>query len=155
MQHLPADNGAGGHSTQTGPDEPASRNGRTILRVPKGPEQACMRHTSSLEEKGRRGCVNGKCAILPQSVAVVKRPSLPHGYWSDHSMRISTVREFRETTGLLRSRTPILVTRRGRVAGIFLLPARVRILLETLLDDAIEAMRATAAAGLTPAAVGP
>ena len=34
-------------------------------------------------------------------------------------MRISTVREFRDTTGLLRSRAPILVTRRGRVAGIF------------------------------------
>ena len=30
-------------------------------------------------------------------------------------MRIRTVREFREkATGLLRSRTPILVTRRGR-----------------------------------------
>lgn len=42
-----------------------------------------------------------------------------NGYWSDHGMRISTAREFRDTTGLLRSRTPILVTRRGRVAGIF------------------------------------
>jgi len=35
-------------------------------------------------------------------------------------MRISTVREFRyKAAGLLRSRTPILVTRRGRLAGIF------------------------------------
>jgi hypothetical protein len=35
-------------------------------------------------------------------------------------MKISTVREFREkTTGLLRSRTPILVTRRGRLVGIY------------------------------------
>ena len=35
-------------------------------------------------------------------------------------MRISTVREFRDqVTGLLRSKDPILVTRRGRVAGIF------------------------------------
>lgn len=35
-------------------------------------------------------------------------------------MRISSVREFRDqATGLLRSRTPILVTRRGRLAGIF------------------------------------
>jgi len=35
-------------------------------------------------------------------------------------MRISTVREFRDNaTTLLRSRTPILVTRRGRLAGIF------------------------------------
>ena len=35
-------------------------------------------------------------------------------------MKISTVREFRDkATGLLRSRTPILVTRRGRLAGIF------------------------------------
>ena len=35
-------------------------------------------------------------------------------------MRISTVREFRDkATGLLRSDTPILVTRRGRLAGIF------------------------------------
>lgn len=35
-------------------------------------------------------------------------------------MRISTVREFRdEATGLLRSKDPVLVTRRGRVAGVF------------------------------------
>ena len=34
-------------------------------------------------------------------------------------MRMSTARDFRDTTGLLRSKTPILVTRRGRVAGIF------------------------------------
>jgi hypothetical protein len=35
-------------------------------------------------------------------------------------MRISTVREFRDkATGLLRSKTPILVTRRGRLAHIF------------------------------------
>ena len=35
-------------------------------------------------------------------------------------MRVSTVREFRDNaTTLLRSRTPILVTRRGRLAGIF------------------------------------
>jgi hypothetical protein len=37
-------------------------------------------------------------------------------------MRISTVREFRDNaTGLLRSKDPILVTRRGRLAGIFFL----------------------------------
>ena len=36
-------------------------------------------------------------------------------------MRISSVREFRDrATSLLRSEDPILVTRRGRVAGIFL-----------------------------------
>lgn len=35
-------------------------------------------------------------------------------------MRITTVREFRDNaTGLLRSKTPILVTRRGRLAGVF------------------------------------
>jgi hypothetical protein len=35
-------------------------------------------------------------------------------------MRITTVREFRqETTSLLRSRSPILVTRRRRLVGIF------------------------------------
>ena len=35
-------------------------------------------------------------------------------------MTISTVREFRDkATGLLRSKDPILVTRRGRLAGIF------------------------------------
>jgi len=35
-------------------------------------------------------------------------------------MRISTVREFRDNaTGLLRSRDPILITRRGRLGGIF------------------------------------
>jgi hypothetical protein len=40
-------------------------------------------------------------------------------HWGDH-MRISTVREFRDkATGMLRSRDPILVTRRGRLAGVF------------------------------------
>ena len=35
-------------------------------------------------------------------------------------MKISTVREFRDkATGLMRSKDPILVTRRGRLAGIF------------------------------------
>jgi hypothetical protein len=35
-------------------------------------------------------------------------------------LKISTVREFRDNaTGLLRSKDPILVTRRGRLAGIF------------------------------------
>jgi len=35
-------------------------------------------------------------------------------------MRIRTVREFRENAvGLLRSKVPILVTRRGRLAGVF------------------------------------
>ena len=35
-------------------------------------------------------------------------------------MRISTVREFRDgATGLLRSKDPVLVTRRGKVAGVF------------------------------------
>lgn len=35
-------------------------------------------------------------------------------------MRVSTVREFRDkATGLLRSKDPILVTRRGRLAGVF------------------------------------
>lgn len=35
-------------------------------------------------------------------------------------MKISTVREFRDNaTGLMRSKDPILVTRRGRLAGIF------------------------------------
>ena len=35
-------------------------------------------------------------------------------------MKISTVRDFRDhATGLLRSKDPVLVTRRGRLAGIF------------------------------------
>jgi hypothetical protein len=35
-------------------------------------------------------------------------------------MKISTVREFREdAAGMLRAKDPILVTRRGRLAGIF------------------------------------
>jgi hypothetical protein len=35
-------------------------------------------------------------------------------------MKISTVREFRDNaSGMLRARDPILVTRRGRLAGIF------------------------------------
>ena len=36
-------------------------------------------------------------------------------------MRISSVREFRDrATGLLRSQDPILITRRGKLAGVFL-----------------------------------
>jgi hypothetical protein len=36
-------------------------------------------------------------------------------------MKISTVREFRDNaTGLMRSKDPILITRRGRLAGVFL-----------------------------------
>jgi hypothetical protein len=35
-------------------------------------------------------------------------------------MRIRTVREFRDkATGLLRSKEPLLITRRGRMAGVF------------------------------------
>jgi hypothetical protein len=35
-------------------------------------------------------------------------------------MKVSTVREFRDNaTSLLRSKDPILVTRRGRLAGVF------------------------------------
>jgi hypothetical protein len=35
-------------------------------------------------------------------------------------MKITTVREFRDkATGMLRSKDPILVTRRGRLAGVF------------------------------------
>jgi hypothetical protein len=35
-------------------------------------------------------------------------------------MKISTVREFRDkATGYLRSKDPILITRRGRLAGVF------------------------------------
>lgn len=35
-------------------------------------------------------------------------------------MRISTVREFRDkATGLLKSKEPVLITRRGRMAGVF------------------------------------
>jgi hypothetical protein len=35
-------------------------------------------------------------------------------------MKLTTVREFRDNaTGLLRSKDPILITRRGRLAGIF------------------------------------
>jgi len=35
-------------------------------------------------------------------------------------MRISSVREFRDNaTGMLRSKDPVLVTRRGRLAGVF------------------------------------
>jgi hypothetical protein len=35
-------------------------------------------------------------------------------------MRVSTVREFRDkATGMLRSKEPILITRRGKMAGVF------------------------------------
>src|SRR5437763_6188954 len=42
-----------------------------------------------------------------------------YSHWSG-PMKITTVREFRDNaTGLLRSKDPILVTRRGRLAGVF------------------------------------
>jgi hypothetical protein len=35
-------------------------------------------------------------------------------------MRISTIREFRDkATGLFRSKDPVLVSRRGKLAGVF------------------------------------
>jgi hypothetical protein len=35
-------------------------------------------------------------------------------------MRVSTVREFRDNaTGLLKSKVPVLITRRGQMAGVF------------------------------------
>jgi len=35
-------------------------------------------------------------------------------------MRVSTVREFRDkATGFLKSKEPVLITRRGRMAGVF------------------------------------
>ena len=59
-------------------------------------------------------------------------------------MRISTVREFRDhATGLLRSTDPVLVTRRGRLAGIFLpwkensLPIDLRRQLFSMLTSAV------------------
>lgn len=46
-------------------------------------------------------------------------------------MKISTVREFRDqATGLLKSKVPVLVTRRGRLAGIFLPCPRASLPLE-------------------------
>jgi hypothetical protein len=59
-------------------------------------------------------------------------------------MRIRTVREFRDkATGLLRSKTPVLVTRRGRLAGIFFprpeitLPIELKRELYTVLSEDI------------------
>jgi len=53
--------------------------------------------------------------LQPPSVAGAQYNS----HQGDH-MRISTVREFRDrATGLLRTKDPILVTRRGRLAGVF------------------------------------
>jgi hypothetical protein len=61
-------------------------------------------------------------------------------------MRITTVREFRDrATTLLRSPEPILVTRRGRVAGVFLpwqdasLPIDMKRELFSMLTTAISA----------------
>jgi hypothetical protein len=59
-------------------------------------------------------------------------------------MRISTVREFRdEASGLLRSKDPILITRRGRLAGVFFpcpqetLPIELKREMFTMLSAAI------------------
>ena len=76
----------------------------------------CSRSTtfgyiSAIVESLRR-CEDGKRTFCLS-------PTGYNGHQGGH-MRISTVREFRDkATGLLRSRTPILVTRRGRLAGIF------------------------------------
>ena len=46
-------------------------------------------------------------------------PTRYNGHQGDH-MRISTVREFRDNaSGLLKSTEPVLITRRGRMAGVF------------------------------------
>src|ERR1017187_937504 len=46
-------------------------------------------------------------------------PARYNGHQGDH-MRISTVREFRDNaSGLLKSTEPVLITRRGRMAGVF------------------------------------
>jgi hypothetical protein len=59
-------------------------------------------------------------------------------------MKISTVREFRDkATGMLRSKDPILVTRRGRLAGVFFplqndsLPGELKHELFAMLSSAI------------------
>ena len=59
-------------------------------------------------------------------------------------MKISTVREFRDNaTGLLRSKDPILVTRRGRLAGVFFpwpeatLPIELKRELFSILSDQV------------------
>lgn len=73
-------------------------------------------------------------------------------------MRISTVREFRDrATGFLRSPDPVLVTRRGRLAGIFLplkessLPLDLRRELFSMLTSAVA--REIKQKGLTEKAV--
>ena len=49
----------------------------------------------------------------------MKRRRVLNEHWGDH-MRVSTVREFRDrATALLKSKEPVLITRRGRMAGIF------------------------------------
>jgi hypothetical protein len=59
-------------------------------------------------------------------------------------MRISTVREFRDqATALLRSKDPVLVTRRGRLAGVFFpspeatMPVELKREMFTMLTSAI------------------
>ena len=79
----------------------------------------------SLNARKPRSCFRRPCA--KSSRASTSRPTrlsasrvAYNGRWSDDIVRISTAREFRDKApGLLRSRTPILVTRRGRLAGIF------------------------------------
>jgi hypothetical protein len=53
-------------------------------------------------------------------VFIGENPPEYNGHHGDH-MRITTIREFRDrATTLIRSEDPILLTRRGRVAGVFL-----------------------------------
>jgi len=96
------------------------------------PEGAVV--VSSFDHRDARLCgQRANREPLPPRAAALGRPRTPierldpptirvlryNGHQGDH-MRISTVREFRDgATTLLRSRDPILVTRRGRLAGVF------------------------------------
>ncbi len=60
------------------------------------------------------------CDSLPGRLKPPRYRECYNGHSGDH-MRISSVRDFRDrATALFRSDDPILVTRRGKVAGVFL-----------------------------------
>src|SRR5437016_5200519 len=69
---------------------------------------------------GGPAMVNGVVRLLTECASRIKKDK--PAKWSPwrRVMKISTVRQFRDNaTGYLRSKDPILVTRRGRLAGVF------------------------------------
>lgn len=103
------------------PDDGLGRNSMGNCATELAHYYCLNRVARACQEKSEGGGANRENPNDASSLPVACRhePLVYNGHWSDH-MRISSVREFRDkAAGLLRSKTPILVTRYGRLAGIF------------------------------------